>query len=189
MTIKVSLFFQNDEPVCGWSELSYIPGTDLNNAVTYLPLWLAERIKISASDITVIGGRASVPGSPRRFFSTRFDTANTGTFNMETESTEPWTALLANLRNGFAVHCNRYIHGIPQTQVVAGQYSPTGPYNTAVGNYFTWLAANGGLYAKDLNAAGHPLTFFTITDAEATRVRTHRVGRPFDLLRGRRRIA
>jgi hypothetical protein len=189
MPIKCSLFLENDEPVCGWSELSWIPGTDLNNAVTYLPLWLAERIKISASDIKVIGARASVPGSPRRFYTTTFDTANTGTFNAETESTEPWTALLANLRNGFAVHCNRYWHGVPQTQVTAGNYIPTGPYNTAVGNYVTWLSGNSGLYAKDLGAPGHPLTYFTITDAEVTRVRSHRVGRPFALLRGRRRVA
>jgi hypothetical protein len=85
----------------------------------------------------------------------------------------------------------KFYHGFPVNQFTSRQWTPT-PSGVANLNSFNASLAGSGLCLKAITkpAAIPPVIgYFPIVRAVVTRLTGHRVGRPFDYLRGRRRIA
>jgi hypothetical protein len=186
VTIKISAFFQATDPVAGWSETLYFSGTDLGAASDYMVLYWPLRLAVAPADVSVLGGRANVIGTRKRSKLISKPVADSGTFNGETDSTEPWSALQIAWDVNFDLHTVRFMHGIPQSQVVAGIYTPTGGFTTALTALLTSLEANTKMWARDPSVVGSPKQQWTPTDIHPEKMTSHRVGRPFGLLVGRR---
>ena len=186
MGIKIVALFEQSSPTAGWAETLYYSGSDLGAASDYMVTYWPLRLAIAPSIVSVVGGRASVIGQRRTSKLLQVPTDNTGTYNSEDITTEPWSALQYKLSFNFSITVTRFWHGIPQSQVTDGKYTPVTGYKTAVTALLNSLKANTMIYAKDPTDPTLPKNFYTPTDGVPGKLTSHRVGRPFDLLVGRR---
>jgi hypothetical protein len=185
--MKLSLIFEMSQPAAGWSETIYLPGTDVAASIALAESLLALRIAILPFDCECPGYRLYVVGTKRNGVTIYKNPPTAGGWTVDDLSTEPWSAILLACNSNYQLMVNKYIHGIPQSQVVAGQYTPTGPFTTALTAYIAGLKAGAVLYAKNPAAVG-PKTEWNITFANPAKLVEHRVGRPFGLLVGRRMV-
>lgn len=186
MAIKASLLFEGTQRVCGWSETLYSISSSLSDVQTLLTARIPIRLALSPSSVKIVGWRMNLIGSNKTSRTANVTTANTGTFNGETDMTEPWTALLMRRRHNDQLKTPWYMHGLPQSQVLGGTLVPTGPWSTALGVLLADDEANWKIYAKDPLQPANPKAIFSITLATAVRLTSHQIGRPFNLLVGRR---
>jgi hypothetical protein len=186
MGVKLSLNFEGSERVCGWSETLYMSGTSLSNANTQVLNYIPIRLAIAPSSVSFVGGRMSVIGSPKNSQLIIPPTAHVGTFNSEVHMTEPWSALLMRLQSGAAMKAPRYLHGIPQTQVTGGTFTPTGGFLTALASWSVEMTTNWSIYVVDPANPGPGKQIAAISSAPYVRLTKHPVGRPFGLLVGKR---
>jgi hypothetical protein len=184
MTVKASVFFVGTEPVCGWTETVYFPGNDLVGfSGALLTGYSPKRMALSPSDIKIIGWRLNIIGSRKSSLTSINDIP--GTFGSP-PATEPWSALLLNFLKPPNYSINRYMHGVPDSEVTSGLYTPSGPYSTNFGTFQTWMASNTVLWARNPAIVGSPKAEVSFTAINPKKMVSHRIGRPFDLLVGRR---
>lgn len=88
-------------------------------------------------------------------------------------------------------HGRKFFHGFPVANFTGRQWTPS-PTALAAMQAFDAATAVSGLCLRSKNKAAPPVPptiYPAIARVEMVRLTGHRVGRPFDYLRGRRRIA
>jgi hypothetical protein len=197
---KVVLVFQDTDNDIGWSEAYYapIPGAPAPAAgwqavlnTSLLPFYTArlgilvtasrlDFIKISDDNFKGDMATLNVGGSP-------------GTFPPASNQLGgPLDAALVQMGDITGKYNGRkFYHGFPVNSFTGRQYTPTPAMVGAFLTYRNAIAASGLCIKAITKPVAIPpvINYFPIAEAQVIRLTGHRVGRPFDYLRGRRRIA
>lgn len=176
----------------GWSELMPIVQSNSASASTAASNIANARIAIMANDAFLIGARLSLAEEKGDSWPLSLALPLTGTFGAPTDKT--YQRLRTCLRMKFttldALHRGtRFIRAIPQSQITDGAYSPTTPFGTALTAYIASLTASA-LAVASRNKTPPPFwTFNAAVTSGVPNLTERKIGRPFDLYRGRRLIA
>jgi hypothetical protein len=91
-----------------------------------------------------------------------------------------------NAKHGFI-----FLHGHPQNEFAGRSYTPDAAAIAALLALGTYLTANPPMWAHRTNPGVTPpvYTYIGFNDVTPIKLVTHKIGRPFDDIRGRRRVA
>lgn len=166
ITTNVSLTAGTLQRIGGWSEGWYYPGTSIQGAIDAytteiagLPALGAARGALLPRGGAIVGQRFQQvnPTGPSQSTAFRF----TGEFMNNTD--QPQAALLMRVKalnaNNVRLHI---IRGIPDIQLVEGEFSPQPGYLTSVNRYISSLG-NWLFRGRDLSI--QPVNIFTISSA------------------------
>jgi len=184
---QCTLFFQDIAHGYGWSESYFIAKPDplgIQTARTALEVLLGLRADVltdiheivagRVSDVAVLNDSLLVAGGP--FVGQVASTVVT--------ACEPWTCLNVRMEAGAEWRGRKFFHGLLESTFQDNRsYAPGNPQAAAWTALFTELEDNWDLRVE------HPsLTHYeSITKCIPIRQTSRKVGRPFDLLRGRQR--
>lgn len=175
----------------GFSESYYLTGSTLSAAKTALSNLVTARKGMISNTLDIEYANVSQLGVKRDSFIVINGPqagSDTVTANVPNRLSD---ALLIRQESQAGRICNRYLHGVPDPAVINGSYLVGGvaAFDTALAAYLTALQTNSG-FLKKVNPADQSTwiveTWGTITNRGLT---SHKVGRPFDLQRGRRPTA
>lgn len=190
-TFKVTQFFTDTSKNIGWSESWW---NNQANAAAVVTAWapiITARAALCNTNVIITGFRVSNVDKPRdSLFGGTAGTAGTMTLVAKV-STGPWDAMLVRrdiATNDLLGHV--FMHSLTTT-LFNGRL-----LNTGNADLTAWLAALV-VYQNALIAAvalcrkivSNTPTYPNLTTLTALRLTEHKVGRPFDQLRGRRAVA
>jgi hypothetical protein len=195
MNITGILFFNKYGfvPNAGWAEVYFFLKDTYADAVTALQAIRDARLPTLSGDCQLVGARVSNTDVKGDSEPLTWTFPEPGTFATGTAdpTAPPEIVLRALYYAGTLKRGSRWVRCIPSSQIAAGGlYTPTGPYTTAVTAYWDAVRDNACLGTRIPGAVAPPfysLTSYTSYTPKGQDVR--KIGRPFDLLRGRRLIA
>jgi len=187
ITAQGTLFFQDINSSYGWTENYYYKdAADLDAALSLLLVLIPLRVAVLTDIHNLVAGRISnvaivndsklVTGLP-----VTGDLAST-----TITAVQPWSSLLTRNEASSLYRGRTFFHGVLEDTFLPGR-----SYDSANANNAAWQALFTEM--KDRCALKHRvatvLTFTQFTAVLPMRMVERKVGRPFNLLRGRRRIA
>jgi hypothetical protein len=176
----------------GWSESYGMSQATPAEAVTNLTSILTLRLAMCFSDVSLIGAMVSDTAVKGDSYPTLISFPLPGTW---VGTTGEQTAARGNclrllMLSAPTIRGNRYLHGIPETQFTKTFYAPTTPFVTAFGAYASALVSTFGTLTRIKGAVTPPFfTWTQYTGFEEQGQDFKKVGRPFNLPRGRRQVA
>lgn len=185
-----TLFFHNG--VSGWSEKYWWGETDYDTIASNMRMaggLFEVRMGLSTDSVKLDYARISDDEIRGDSLLVPVVGYTHGTFGSEGDkSTEPWSALIMRWAAAPTSYVTRFLHGLPQSQVTEGFYTPTMGWLTAFDAYTAFAMANLRIFAKDRTVGG-PRVLSAILAITTGNLTTRHVGRPFGLPRGRRTAA
>lgn len=177
--------------VGGFSESYYLKGVTLAAAKINLSALVTARQAMLHSSIDIEYANVSQLGVNRdSYIVINGPQAGSDTVTVNAPNRLQDAILLRQESQGGRI-CNRYVHDVPDPSVVNGSYVASGvpAWDTALTAYIVALKANAG-FLKKVN----PLdpTTWIIEDwgqVVSRGLTSHKIGRPFDMQRGRRPTA
>jgi len=167
----------------GWSEPYYLNSASAAVARTDLETLIEERIKVMSDQCEIVGGRVSDVGVLNDSLLVT-NTPLIGLLAATVAATQqPWSAFNCRIEAGSLYRGRHFWHGcLDSTFDDQRRYDPANPNAAA---WDTWVSfVQAGTYLKH-KVAGVD-TYTALTDVVRLREVTHKVGRPFGLLHGRR---
>jgi len=180
-----TFFFQDLPSSYGWTEVFYTNAADIAAARTrfqeYIPLRAAvltdlhKMVACRISQVDILNDSLLVQGFPI-----------VGDVTATTLSQcEPWTALLTRNEAGSEHRGRTYFHGLLESTFTTGRiYDPVNAQSVEWEALLEWIRVNCRLRWLD----GVTYMYTPFTDIYPLRQVNRKVGRPFSLLRGRRKI-
>jgi hypothetical protein len=183
-----TLFFLQSDQNVGWSESYYLIGSDYTAAGADLFVLLNTRLALLRP--TVLCTRARVSDTLIRGDAyLEIGLPSAGTWNPTgSADSEPWTCLFLRRSSGVLYFSNLFLHGVPEDQIVNGNYSPTGPYITVVNQFVAALKNLTELWVRNKQPPPVGKIRVPVTRVVVEGLTPKKVGRPFGLRRGRRQI-
>lgn len=190
MMFKGTFFGINDGGDYGWTESVYVDRDDFSTAATALLAWRDALYPIMCDNHFYEALRISKVGSPRvsqlSFLAPPADGVRVDT-TMHASVDPNYALLVARNDLDSGHHGHRWLHGVPEYLFTAAQiYDSGNPIAAAV---TTFLAADATTYIRYKKVGDPPYAFTLATNNFAVRKSARKVGRPFGLATGRRRIA
>jgi len=185
-----TLFYQLDGS--GWSETWALVGIDYAAAAANLDMINTARLSFAPTKVQVIEGRisdSSVRGDSKLVNLTTAE-GQWGT-PLTDGPLPPDNTILFRFEAGALKRAMRQFHGVPTSQFSLGVYVPSGPYLTTLASFASTVVplANIATKIKPTPLAPPFYTFSPYTVGFQRGIANKRVGRPFDLPRGRRLTA
>lgn len=178
-TYALTLAINKSSGSTGCSETYYVDSASYADADILLVALVAARVAILASIWEVVWGRVSLEGVAGDSILEYFREAGDITAD-PADVAQPWTALLTRLEAGPGDRGRKFLHGCPEdfwTDSLV--YDPGNPNNADVQAYLDLTGSAPYLLKTDGG-------FVEVTAHSALRATSHRIGRPFGLLVGRR---
>lgn len=182
----------------GWSETWYSkPATTYAAFGTLLLNYVQAKMPILMDQIFIRAIKVSDIGVAGDVFPQFFGDALQGKILTAgvTNPPSPWEAILFEILSGdFLYHGFKYWHGVPNTNNITEPrvYDPAPATATLIQTAWNVLIAGGATWkvkSKAIPPPTPPFIYQPIGSAVGVRITEHRVGRPFALPVGRRRIA
>jgi hypothetical protein len=188
--IAITEFYRDEVNATGWTNKWWTTAATLDEAVTSWQPVISARASLMCTTCGITQIRASWIDHPRDSF---WYTPPNGRGTIPTTANPPlgpWEALLVRRdTSNHDVLGFLFMHGVPQTIFAGRNYDPTASYGpTWEGDMTNWLAALIAAAAL-IRKGPKPGTFVGLANLTSRYKTRHAVGRPFDPLRGRRRIA
>lgn len=186
---KATLFFQNPTNSTGWTENWYLNSGSYLSAEASVVAYIAARVACLLDTTSITAVRIANVDPPRDSQLFTLVAGNQGTIVSATyPSAGVWDCLLVSLQNAsFNLFGHLFMHDVPAGIFVGRTYVPNSV--PAIG----WVAKKTALDAAIVAAAFQRKkkgpTYEVITSSPGLRRTEHRLGRPFDTLRGRRSVA
>jgi hypothetical protein len=185
------LFWNNTEGY-GFSETYPIQASDPATCQTILAPIFAARVATLTPDNYLAGSRISDTDVKGDFWPTQLAKDTPGTFGSSDhtfqipEAALAWKGQAPPFKQG-----TRWLHAIPNSQMVNGVYTPLTAWTTAVTAFLNLLIAGQVCIATRLKTAVVPPFYFYLPIINGTplRLAKRNVGRPFGLPVGRRLVA
>lgn len=184
------LFFQYLD--FGWSEVYPITASDYPTGLAVLLAVKNTRLAILDSTVSLIAARVSSVDVKGDSYPISWSFPQVGTFSSGAGTANLDLAIRIKFFAGVLKRSNRFLHGLPLSQVAAGGVlTTTGPWSTALAAWVTEVENNCSIATKLHGAVVPPFyTFTAITgSSEVLIAEGKKVGRPFGLPHGRRLIA
>jgi hypothetical protein len=180
-----TLFLGDEGGTYGWSEPYYATYVDIDAAKIGLDALCTARAEVLTDLHQVVAGRVSdvdVLNDSLLAEDLPIDGAIAAT---SVTAVDPWTALMVRIESTSAHRGRHFFHGVLEDTFLPNRsYDPANPNNAAWVTWMTYLIDNTLLRYK---LAGVPV-YGVVTNAILQREVEKKVGRPFNLLRGRRAI-
>lgn len=190
----IQLFFRQDD--AGWSERYVTTATDYTGGTALLNQLLPIRLAMLPGSVRITYSRLSdlsVPGDSVVIV----PADGGGNYGLlvggHLKAEDPWDALLVNLRATPFYRSRMFLRGLPDIADEEGTlFTPDTAWAGAFTSWASWIKGNCGMisYRGVVPDAGGFLhgIFNPITSVEWVRLTSRRVGRPFGLPVGRRRV-
>jgi hypothetical protein len=177
----------------GWSEIYWSDKAGYAPVLTDLDLTNTSRMAMFLADVSCVGLRVS-DNSINGDAMVSAPTTPLGTYvpaDPGNITDYPANGCLARIEAGALYRGMRILRGIPADLTAGGHFSVPLAWQTAFTAWGTNVKTLFGLYVKEKGVPDpRPKIFQTITAViNLAKQRTHRVGRPFGLLRGRRLLS
>lgn len=185
---RLNFIFTNNLNRAGWAETWYAEAADHAEAQGKMDAYVPLRSDLMTENTVLAHGRASNVDPPRDSLIKEYNTP--GTIDPVTHPPVTiWDALLVRKdRAEFTNQGRVFLHDVPQDVFLGRDLNPTVPayFATALAAWVAGVVAQGFQFRI---TTGFGFGYISIAFMTALRLTEHRVGRPFDVLRGRRMIA
>ncbi len=182
-TYQATLFLGDNDGTFGYSEPYYLTAATPAAAKTAMDALIGERIKVLVDIHSVFAGRVSDVAILNDSLLSAVTPLEGLIASTIATAVQPWTALNARCEAGAAARGRHFWHGILENTFQDNRhYDPANPNAAAWTAWVVFVAANTLLRHM---VAAVP-TYSAITDVIPIRETSKKVGRPFELLRGRR---
>jgi hypothetical protein len=184
---KGTVYFNDSDGAVGWTESFYPVGSTQADAAANLLTVMEARVAFLPPQYRIVYARVDVPGAPRDSLPPAVEYPLVGTY-APTGSVLPIptvNAVLVTLVGNPQIKNRKFIHGLLQADVDEDTFDPTTTWMTAYTDWLTAVIANCYVYSKAIGGGSSVVIAGAILDDVMT---SHRVGRPFGLRRGRRRV-
>lgn len=173
----------------GFSEAYYLKGTTKDAAVLNLQALVTKRKAMLHESIEIVFSNVSQLGVKRDSFITQNDVQAGDSTITTWQPNRLSDAILLRQETATGKVSNRYVHGVPDGVIVAGLYDAaalTGAWDTTLDDYITKVLSETA-YLNKVDKTD-PTTWVLVDWAKVVKrgATSHKVGRPFDLRRGRR---
>jgi hypothetical protein len=193
MPLQKGTFFISDlTNNVGWTESWYFNQASTASALSSLGTLIGPRVALLMDTCQIIAARVVTVGPPRdSLFASTGIPANGTILHATYPAAGPWDCLLCRKDSTDGTYFNKiFMHGVP-VGIFNGRYyqdsvAPGVAFQTSLTAYLTAAVAAGALVRK--GPASAPVTA-NIAVLIPIRRTEHRLGRPFDELRGRRAVA
>jgi hypothetical protein len=188
---KTTFFFLDNVNNCGWTESWYWVLASANAALTAAVTLITTRVALLMDTCQLTTIRSVTVGPPRDSLFAASGVPALGTIlHGSFPAAGPWDALLIRKDNDGTYFNKVFMHGVPVGIFTGRNYqntvAPGIAFQTALAAYLT--AANGAGASVRKIASSVVLVAPVLSYAPVRRTE-HRIGRPFDPLRGRRAVA
>lgn len=177
----------------GFSETYPIEDTDYASAAAKLLAIKNDRLALAVNDVELVGARLSDTDTKNDSYPLGWSFPQAGTFaTTPTDLTyNAEVALRIRIFGGALKRSHRFLHAVPKSQVNADGFKAlTGPFATALTTWLGAIEADVSIATKLKGVVVPPFYVYTaITGTEVDDMEGRKIGRPFDLPRGRRLIA
>lgn len=169
----------------GWSEVYGLQSTVLSTALTQLNSIMTKSLGLKHPDVTHIGARLS--DLDIRGDSTLLPGQGPGSYppGLGTGAMPPFVVMRVRAESSSLYRGIRYLHGLPQDCFPDGSFFvPTLSWNAASTAYREELITSASLISRNPTTGAYTLR--SINGVAEDGIWSRKVGRPFDLHRGRR---
>lgn len=182
-TYQGTLFFTDAEGTYGFTEPYYLDALTPEAARTALDALAVARAEVLIDGCTIVAGRVSDVTITNDSLLCEDLPIDGQIVSTSITAVDPWTALMVRIESTSLHRGRHFFHGVLENTFLANRsYDPANPNNAAWVTWMTYLETNTFLRYK---VAGVP-TFGQVTAAILQKEVEKKVGRPFNLLRGRR---
>ncbi len=180
---QATLFFQDEAGTLGWSEPYYLENVDVDAAKIAMDALITARAEVLCDLYSIVAGRVSDVDVLNDSLLAEDLPVEGAIVSTSATAVDPWTALMVRIESTSAYRGRHFFHGVLEnTFLPSRSYDPANPNNAAWVTWQTYLITNTLLKHK----AGLTTVYSIITNAILQREVMKKVGRPFNLLRGRR---
>lgn len=197
-TFRVDWIMEDVKNGVGWSERWYVTAPDNDTAADLVSGYWTKRRAITCDNVFLRFERVCNADPPRdsQFEAIPATPLNHGTIDSTTSPPMGYDMALLVRRDSATgtIFGHTFLHGLPTSIITTNREFDLSLGPVGFSAAFAALATEvtgGGYQIRKKTAAGPPPVYTPLTCATyiPLRITTHRVGRPFDQLRGKRRIA
>ena len=182
---KCTLFGEYTQAPAGWSENYYIPGPQAADALVKLQAIKDARRDLMQSEYRFTYMRVSDAGiKGDAYIKYIAPAAQFGT--IDAAPMPPVVAAIVREETNDGYHIDRYLHGLALDQLLDNQQADPAKHNWAAAftAYNNIIQADTIMWVKDKVTGVYEQK--AVVNVLTQKVRSHKIGRPFDLYRGRR---
>jgi len=180
---QVTLFFQDDAGTLGWSEPYYIENVDIAGAKISMDTLIIARAEVLCDLYSIVAGRVSDVDVLNDSLLAEDMPLEGQIVSTSATAVDPWSALMVRIESSSLYRGRHFFHGVLEnTFLPSRSYDPANPNAGAWDTWAAYLVTNTLLKHK----AGLTIVYSALTNCILQREVMKKVGRPFNLLRGRR---